>query len=215
VGGGVVAVEVGIDGVLELSPLLEVGLDPVLVEEALEEDVLGGDAGHLHGRAGLHPQLVAGRADHVGRGDHAGRIEALAVDDHLLAGRAEALQGQAQLVGGAGLHAGFRQADKQRLDPAVALGLAQGFDHRHHRERAPPEARQRIGRILVGQRLAQVELEHGALGHRRRAGGAGRYAHENEGHAHHEDHQTGENAGHGDEELLHLGSRHDMLRRTL
>jgi len=56
VGGGVVAVEVGIDGVLVLHALLVLGLDAVLVEEALEEEVLGRQADGLAG--GLYAGLV-------------------------------------------------------------------------------------------------------------------------------------------------------------
>jgi hypothetical protein len=86
VGRRVVVVEVAVDRVLELVALLVVGLDAVLVEEPLEEDVLVREPGDLERRAGLHPELVGRRAQHVGRGDHAGGIEPLAVGDHRLAG---------------------------------------------------------------------------------------------------------------------------------
>ncbi len=150
VGGGVVAVEVGIDGVLVLVALLVVGLDAILVEQALEEHVLGGHAHRLEGRPGLHPELVGGGAQHIGRGHRAGRRQSLAVGVDRLARGTEVLDRQPQLIGLPRRQAAFGQADQDALHVRVGLGVAQARDDRHGRQRAPPEGREgRLGVLIV------------------------------------------------------------------
>src|SRR3546814_7600168 len=73
--GRVVVIEVAVDRVLIFVALLVVGLDAVLVEESLEEDVLVGEPGYLERRSRLHPKLVRRGAQHVGGSDHPGRSE--------------------------------------------------------------------------------------------------------------------------------------------
>ena len=205
-GGGVVAVEVAVDGVLELLALFEIRFDPVLVEEALEEDVFHRQAGGLQSRARLHPELSGGRADHVGRSHHAGLIEPLAVGDDGLACGLKATQRQADFVGSPRLHADLGQADQQALDPPVALRPMQGLNHRHDGGRAAAEGCKGILRVLIGKRAAQVQLQDHLPRHRRRAGGAGRNDNQQKGNAHQKEGQAGEHASHGGQELLHRGS---------
>jgi hypothetical protein len=83
--GGVVVVEVAVDGVLVLIALLEVGDDPVLVEEVLEEDVFLRQPHRLERGRGLHPHVAAGRAKLIGRGGDTLRVDALAVGQDRLA----------------------------------------------------------------------------------------------------------------------------------
>ena len=98
-GGGIVAIEVGIDRVLIFVALLILGLDAIFVEGALKEDVFNAEAGHLERRTGLHPDLISGGSQHVGRGHDAGGIETLTVAVDLTTRLAERLKGDAQFVG--------------------------------------------------------------------------------------------------------------------
>ena len=122
---GIVVIEVAIDGILVLVALLVIGLNPVLVEEPLEEDVVSGQAGHLKRRPGLHPEAVSRRAQHVGRGNHAGGVEALAMGQHPLSRSAEMLDRQAEFVCCGRLYTALRQPDQQRLDPIIGLSAPQ------------------------------------------------------------------------------------------
>jgi hypothetical protein len=212
--GRVVTVEVRVDRVLVFLALLEVDLDPVLVEGALEEDVFGGQAGHLQRGGRLHPQLVGGSAQHVGRGHDAGRIDALAVGEHRLAGGAEPLERLPQLVGRRRGHAGFRQPNQHALHPPVALRALQALDDAHHRHRPAADGYQRVLRVLVGQPVAKVELQHGLGGQGLRPGRGSRHHHQQHGHGDDEDDQASEHAGHGDEELLHGSTGSPQGKRT-
>jgi hypothetical protein len=114
--------------------LHEVGHHAVAVEQALEENLLVGQARHLEGGGVLHPELVGGGAQHVARDHHAIGVEALAVGHHALAGPLEGLDGQPQLLGDGGRHAAFGQAQEQTLHARVVLGLVQGGDDAHDGE---------------------------------------------------------------------------------
>ncbi len=213
VGGSIIVVEVGVDGVLVFFALFEIGGDAVLVKEALEKDIRHRHAGDLERRPRLHPELVGGRAQHVGRSDGAGGIEALTMGDDRPAGFAEMLERLAQFVGFARLHAALGQAHEQRLDPAVALGPMQGLDNCHHRQLAAAEAREGALRLLVDQVAPQVQRQD------RLGRGCGRVrsacdqADDQERHADEKQHQPGEDTGHGQQELFHQGSRADWRRR--
>ncbi|OIQ66903.1 hypothetical protein GALL_515250 [mine drainage metagenome] len=202
-GRGVVVIEVGIDRVLVLIALLVLGLDPVLVEEALEEDVLVGQTHGLERGSRLHPQLVGRGAQHIGRGDHARGIEPLAVGIDRLSGGAEMLDRQPDLVGGGGLDPAFWQADQHAGDLGVGLGPPQGLDHAHHRHRAAAEGGEGVVGILIGQGIAQIQVQHGMGWNRLRLGRAGGHDDQQERHPHQEEHEAGEHARRGDQELLH------------
>ena len=197
VGRGVVGLLVTVDCVLEFLALLEVGLDTVAIEEALQEDVLRGQACGLQGGSRLHPDLAACRRQHVGRGRGARGIEALAEDDHGLAGLAKAAQGVGDLVGHGGCHAGLRQAHQEAADMIVRLGLAQGGDDPHHGQGGLPETGEGVGPVLVGDLLPQIELDHCPCGNGLGPRGPSRQDDQQEGYAHEEQHQTGEDASHG------------------
>ena len=205
VGGGVVVIEVGIDGVLVLVALLVVGLDPVLVEGALEEHLLRGQAHGLEGGRRLHPQLVGGGAHHVAGRHDARRIEALAVGHHQLAAAPEVAQGVADLVGGAGGHAPFRQADQQGLHMGVGLRLPQSLDDGGHRQGLAVQEGQGVVRRLVADRPPQVEAEDGVGRRRGRPGAGGDHGDQQDRQADEEQAEAREHAGHGQEELFQRG----------
>ena len=195
--------QVTVDGVFVLVALLVIGLDAILVEEPFEEHVLVGHARHLERGARLHPHLVGGGAQHVGRGDHAGGIEPLAVGGDRLARGAEMFDGQADFVRRRRCDPALRQTDQQALDPSVAFRPPQSLDHAHHRCGASTEGGEWVVGVLIGQGLAQVQRQHGAGRGGFRLRRAGRQHHQHKGHPHQEEHEAGEHAGGGDEELLH------------
>ena len=79
VGRGVVAVQIAVDGVLIFLALLVLRNHAVLVEQALEEQILRGHAGHLQRGTRLDPELVTRGGQHIGRGHEAAGIDPLAV----------------------------------------------------------------------------------------------------------------------------------------
>jgi hypothetical protein len=131
------------------------------------------------------------------------------VGDHRLSGRAKLLQRQPDLVGRGRRHAAFRQPDQHALDLSVLPSAVEGFDHRHDRHGAAADRGERIDRILVGQRIAQVEFQDRLAWRRRGLGGARRHDDQQERHADQEKHQAREDAGRGDEELLHKEVRQE------
>ena len=115
----------------------------------------------------------------------------------------KALDRQAQLVGRAGRDAALRQANQQALDPPVALRPMQSLHHRDHRQRLAVQEGEGTGRVLVRQRLAQVEVQHAVGGWRRGLGGGRQRHQEQERHADEEQQQPGEHPRQGKEKLLH------------
>uniref|UniRef100_A0A0N4Z2W0 PE-PGRS family protein n=1 Tax=Parastrongyloides trichosuri TaxID=131310 RepID=A0A0N4Z2W0_PARTI len=202
---GVVAVEVRVDRVLELVALLVVGLDAVLLEGAAQEDAVRRQTDGLEARRVLQPQLIGAGGDHIAGHHRAHRHEALAVGDDRLARGAEAGDRLTHLIGRGGRHAGFGRAHQQDLDVVVGRRLGQDVHNLNHRHAGAAEGREGIGRRLVRQPAAQVELQH-RMGGRRRLGGASRHGEEDQRHDGQDDekgHKPGEDAQHGEEELLH------------
>jgi hypothetical protein len=129
------------------------------------------------------------------------------VGDDRLARRAEATDGLADFVGRGGRHAAFGQAHQQGLDRAVVRGLSQDVDHLHHRQLGPAEGREGIGRGLVGQAFAQVQLQHaGGRGGGARCAGH-RHADQHDRQDDEEQDQPGEDAKDGQEKLFHVRRR--------
>ena len=219
VGGGVVALGVFVDGVLVLVALLEIGADAVFVERPAQEQTVGREAGGLEAGGVLHPQFRRRGADHIGGHHRARRGEALAVSDDRLARGAEAADRLAQLIRRGRGHAAFRQADQHGLDAGVLLGLGQTVHHLGHRQARSPEGRERIGRGLVADPLAQVQFQHHGRG-RRRLGGAGDGDRQQNDRDHDDEQdQSGENPQNRQKELLHgkrrARKRPEWLSRTI
>ena len=203
VGAGVIALGVFVDGVLVFVALFELGLHAVFLEGAAQEQAVGREAGRLEAGGVLHPQFGRRGPDHIGRHHRAGGGEALAVGDDRLAGVAEAVDGLAQFVGRGRGHAAFGQADQHGLDAGVALRLVQAVDHLGQGQARTAEGRERIGRGLIGDAAAQIQLQHRIDRDRRlgRRGDGDRQ--QNHGHDDHEQDQPGEDTQDRQEELLH------------
>ncbi|MNQ90279.1 hypothetical protein D3C85_1056140 [compost metagenome] len=203
--GGIVALRIFVDGVLVLVALLKLGFDAVFLEGAPQEEAVAGQAHGLEAGGVLQPQLVGAGSDHIA-GDHRAQgHETLAMGDDGLARGAEPVDRLTHFVGGGGGHAALRRADQQHLDAGVLLGLGQGVDDVDHRQARTAESGERIGRLLIGQPFAQVQLQH-RVGGRGRLGGSGRRREEQQGRNRQDDeegHEPGEDAEHGQEELFH------------
>ncbi|MNI64855.1 hypothetical protein D3C73_1203240 [compost metagenome] len=125
--------------------------------------------------------------------------------DHRLARSAEAGDRLTHLVGRGGGHAGFGRAQQQHLDVVVGGRLSQHVHDLDHRQAGAAERRKGIDRRLIRQAAAQVQLQH-RMGGRGRLGGPGRHGEEDQRHHGQDDeegHKPGEDAQHGEEELLH------------